>query len=243
MRYLLLILPLLVVGCGTTEQYQKADDALYHSAQVYVEGASDALDLEKEKSDNVQLADRLVKDARKTLGEPDESLNIPETLKNDKELKKHESQDSKNLRTRDEAEKKLIDEGKLWEAEHHKSVVRKIWEWAVGVFGLGGIITLCIFFPALIPVILNALGWILQGIIRCVPSVVHLFGVVGKATLDNVVKGVGNTRDYFQKTAISNPEKTFSAQQVQDILNSELSASTDGHDKAVIDSVRRQFNV
>jgi len=240
--YALCAILLLTVGCSSTTQLGDANRDLVRSTQIYVAGAGDALDREPPA---VPLARRLVQDAGRTIGEPNpgDRLDISDILKNDKPLTHQEKQDASALAVQTAAERDLIEKGKLYEAEHHTTFIKRLWAWSIGTLGLGGTIALLCFCPALIPVFLNAAGWIVSTIIQYVPSVVNLMGVVTKKTLDSVVVGIGNAKDHFAQAAISNPTKTFTAQEVQDILGKQLSDSTDAHDKLVVDSVRRQFNV
>ena len=81
-----------------------------------------------------------------------------------------------------ETEEQLVHLGGQYEAERSKSWWTRIY----AVFGLGGVVALCIAFPVLIPVLTNLLG----ALVNALPSLAGLFGVVSKRAMDAVVGGV-----------------------------------------------------
>lgn len=89
-----------------------------------------------------------------------------------------------------ETEAALIEMGRKYEAERNKSIVRRIWAWSISTLGIGGLIALCIFFPAVIPLFGNLLGFVVNRI----PKLAGALGVVSKKAFDSAVKGVGEFR-------------------------------------------------
>lgn len=129
-----------------------------------------------------------------------------------------------------EAEGKLIEMGKLYEAEKNKSIVKRIWAWTISTLGVGGVIALCIFCPAVIPIIGQLFGWLVSKI----PALAGMLGVVSKKAFDGVVKGVGNAREQLKQ---AKKEEELS------LLNTELSKSTDTDHRRLIESRRLVLNV
>jgi hypothetical protein len=90
---------------------------------------------------------------------------------------------------------------------------------------------------------MSVVGAVFGWLVKAVPSLVGMLGVVGKSTFDNVVKGVGDARLHFQDAAAKNPAKTYTAAEVQEIINRSLAVSTDKADKSVIDISRSKQGV
>lgn len=122
------------------------------------------------------------------------------------------------LRAKDDA---LIEMGKKYEAEKNKSIMKRIWHWAIGTLGIGGIVALFVFFPALavplLPIAARALGWI----VSMFPKAAGALGVVSTKAFDAVVKGVN-----------SGLEKTDAAQSAT--VKQELSKALDQSHKNLV---------
>lgn len=118
----------------------------------------------------------------------------------------------------------------------------KFWtKWSlIGLLVIGGPIAACVFFPPLAGVLVGM-----------VPKLAGVFGVIGKSTVTNIVKGVGEIRntlsveiDKAKEAAANNqPIKTFTAVQIKDMLDNEMAKSTDQKDKDIIDHLRKQVNL
>lgn len=130
------------------------------------------------------------------------------------------------LRERDAA---LMELGEKYETERKKSLWLRIKTAAIGTFGLGGLIALCIFCPAVIPILTRALAWIVSKILQLAGAL----GVVGMNAFDAVVKAVGHTRDQLKSTN----SDTLHA------LDSNLRDETDADHKALINQRRAVLNV
>lgn len=141
-------------------------------------------------------------------------------------LRAHNSQLAQALRERDAA---LMELGTKYEAEKSKTLWRRIKTAIVSTFGLGGLIALCIFCPAIIPILTRALAWLVAKI----PQLAGALGVVGKDAFDAVVKAVGHTRDHLKSTDSSTLYT----------LDANLKAETDSAHKELINHRRAALNV
>lgn len=138
-----------------------------------------------------------------------------------------------------ELETKLQAMGEKYEQEKNKSIIKRIWAWGGFTLVFGGIIALMVFFPPLIPVVTMIVG----KIIAFIPSLAHVFGVVGKKTVESVALGVGNVRNEFKKHKELNPNKTYTPSEVLDLLDTQLKISMDKDDKKIIESFRQKLNL
>jgi hypothetical protein len=72
------------------------------------------------------------------------------------------------------AERKWVEQGQEAEKAKARSAWRRLWAWSIGTLVLGGTIALCVFFPAIIPILGQLLGWI----VGMVPQLANWLGVV-----------------------------------------------------------------
>ena len=159
-------------------------------------------------------------------GDPAAAADIEDRFTEINSIRAHNKQLAQALRERDAA---LIELGVQFEAEKNKSLWRRIKASIVGTLGLGGLVALCIFCPAVVPILTRALAWI----IGKVPQLAGALGVVGKDAFDAVVKAVGHTRDQLKSTDSS----TLYA------LDNNLKAETDQSHKNLIAQRRAALNV
>ena len=141
-----------------------------------------------------------------------------------------------------QANTKLLELGRLYEQEKAKSTWKRIWAWTMSTFGIGGLVALVIFWPAVLPVF----GAIASFLISKIPALTNLLGLVGKSAFDAAVKGVGNTRKRLKLSAEESPQRTFSAEEVLNILDGELKDATevgDANFKSLIEARRKRLNV
>ena len=141
-------------------------------------------------------------------------------------IRAHNKQLAQALRERDAA---LMELGAQYEAERNKSLWRRIKTAIASTLGLGGLVALCIFCPAVIPILTRTLAWIVGKI----PQLAGALGVVGKDAFDAVVKAVGHTRDQLKSTGSDSLHA----------LDSNLRAETDASHKALINQRRATLNV
>lgn len=125
---------------------------------------------------------------------------------------------------------RLVDMGKLYEEEKNRGILKRIWRWSVSTLGLGGLIALCVFCPAVIPIVARFFGWLVSK----VPQLAGALGVVSKNTFDNVVRGVGKIREGLKEDG-----NTGTLQ----VVNTELHKATDIADRRLIDLRRLALNV
>lgn len=141
-------------------------------------------------------------------------------------IRAHNKQLAQALRERDAA---LMELGAQYEAEKNKSLWRRIKTSIIGTLGLGGLVALCIFCPAVIPILTRALAWL----VAKVPQLAGALGVVGKDAFDAVVKAAGHTRDQLKSTGSDSLHA----------LDENLRAETDSSHKALINQRRAALNV
>jgi hypothetical protein len=127
-----------------------------------------------------------------------------------------------------EAEAKLIEMGRLYEAERNRGILRRIWLGVVGSLGLGGVIALVMLCPALLPLAGRGVG----AIVAKLPSLAGYLGLVSHRAFDSVVKGVGEVRASLDKSS------AFRQQ-----LDNELLKATDEDHRRLIDARRAALNV
>ncbi|MCL5098569.1 MAG: hypothetical protein M1608_13780 [Candidatus Omnitrophica bacterium] len=244
--YLILtVLLALMAGCiHDTAKLVKAQTAATTNAVALTEesralttGVVDALALAP-TNPPTDLAYDMAKRDQQIEGVPTSRIDVPNILAGDQ--KAAESLEAR-YRTQEsliaertsleaklkDAEAKLIDLGQKYEAEHNQTVFHRIWAWAIGTLGLGGIIALCIFFPAAIPLVGKCAAWLIGKI----PTLANYLGVVGKDAFDAVVKGVGEFRAQWQTTDAGKA------------LDASLAAATDQAHKGIIDASRKTLNV
>lgn len=202
-----------MVGCvsdGNKAERQNADisrnaSGLDERLSQDVWGAADALERAPTNAP-VNLAKELLKDAQQITDPPTNRIPVQEILNGLQpaidDLKRrfdHTEQllgERAQLRqAKAETDAKLVAMGKLYEAEKRKHIVRRIWEWAIGTLGIGGIIAACVFCPALIPVFFRIAVWIGGKI----PAVASALGAVSLSAYDSVIKGVQKGRDRLKE--------------------------------------------
>lgn len=145
-----------------------------------------------------------------------------------------------NLRRKvEDLEKKLLEYGAKFEEERNKNIVKRIWAWSIGVFGIGGTIALLIFFPFLIPIFTQ----IIAQIVSWIPSLAHFFGVVSKKSVNSIVEGVGAVRNQLKTENRLESNKKYSASEILKLLDTELKIATDKSDKRIIESLRAKLSL
>lgn len=141
-------------------------------------------------------------------------------------------------------QERLLHLGALYEQQQNRNIVKRVWRWAIGTFGIGGLIALMFFFPFLIPIFGKLVAWL----VGMFPKIAGFVGVVGKKSFDSVVVGVQKVRDKVDKdkaggissvqaqAAMDSGEPIYTASQVKQLLSGALSTSTDRPDKALIET-------
>lgn len=116
----------------------------------------------------------------------------------------------------------LVEMGGKYEAEKNKSIVKRVWHWAIGTFGIAGLIALCIFCPAAIPLIVRLFGMLVSK----VPALASWVGVVSVKAYDSIIHGVQNAKEKL-KVAPGGENAT-------EILHAELDKSQDANHKRLV---------
>lgn len=176
MKYLIPLL-LLFTGCASTiSKVNNAREDALAAAQSYVHGAYTEL---HKAPPQVEAGTRLVDAAHDVLGPSTRKLDLPALeAGNTKELDKLKAHDVKVATERSAAEKKLIEEGVLYEAEHHQSMLRRIFGWSIATLGIGGTIALCVLVPGALPIVLKILAMVVGWICRALPIIFHFLGSI-----------------------------------------------------------------
>ena len=81
----------------------------------------------------------------------------------------------------------LIEKGEKVEVQQNKNIVERFCHWSLSTFGVLGVVALCAFCPAAIPIVARIAGWLVSKI----PALTGVMGVVGRKAFDAVVVGVG----------------------------------------------------
>ena len=260
-KFIPILLAVLLLGCTSwksqqeklQKRYEKFDQELLVSASSFSQAAEDSLLLvpKEHRTREVELATDFVGMANVYLPDVpfDLRINVPHLVSTNENLarkamallEKRYNEDARkykemeNVKTRlGVAEKKLQDYGEIYEKEKNSSIIKRIWAWGIGAFGLAGFIALIIFCPAIIPVLIAMVNMIISGIASIMPSVVNVFRVVGVNTFKRVVKGL---------VAAQPDDKTFTKKEVQTLIDTELEIATDEGDKAIIKNARKKVNV
>lgn len=226
--------------------------ALTEESRALTTGAKDALDLAPTNAP-VNLAKRFLARDQQIEGLPVERIDVAALLATNLQamalLERRFGAQDELLRERAElavkleaANSRLQEMGRRYEAEKNRSVVRRVWGWLTGIFGVGGLIALVILCPAVLPV----LGGLVSFVVGKVPALVNLFGVVGKSAFDRVVVGVGEVRAKLKVEAGSNPAKTYTVAEVRDLIDRELKEALEtgpNNFKPLVASRREKLNV
>lgn len=243
----LVSLALFTVSCSSVGPAAKVfNERRVEESRALTKATSDSLAAQPtdRRDKYTMLAYDMSKQNELVIGSPTNPINVGPLLStNDTEkaeavalLRERFEEQQKLIGQIRELEVKLQDMGTKYETERNRSIVRRIWTWALSVFGVGGLVALCIFCPAVLPIIGTIISWLVGKI----PSLVSWFGVVGKGAFDSVVKGVGEFRDVLKKAP---DDRRYTASEVQAMLDNHLKTETDKADKVLINSRREALNV
>ena len=216
------------------------DSNIGNESKVMVTGALDALHtLPSATNPPVTLAKTLLTHSQELTGLPDmkDRLDVQAILATNslalKDLEKRLKNQEKLIADRDELQAKLsavqgrlVEMGIKYEQERNKSIVKRIWNWGIGTFGLAGTIAFIVFCPA---VAIPLLGRLLALLVSVIPSVAGLVGVVSNKVLDTTIKGISNFKTSLENKGL--PE-------VKEMLKNELRMSQDSSHVNVIKSRR-----
>jgi len=237
---------------ANTVAIEKVEEKLVEESKALTTGALDALSFAPTNKPT-DLAKKFLQRDQQIEGMPAERIDVAGILATNKaaidalerrmELQQEWLQERVKLEVElHQANTKLLELGRLYEQEKAKSTWKRIWAWTMSTFGIGGLVALVIFCPAVLPVF----GAIASFLISKIPALTNLLGLVGKSAFDAAVKGVGNTRKRLKLSAEESPQRTFSAKEVLNILDGELKDATevgDANFKSLIEARRKRLNV
>ena len=141
------------------------------------------------------------------------------------------------------AESQLTELGRKYEEEKNRSLIRRVWHWAVGTVGLGGVIAACVLCPAVLPLLGNLLGWM----IGKVPALAGFLGLVGRKAFDGVVKGVGEVRRELKqmKGLPADQQRSYRPAELLELMDGTLKRTTEDAEnhRELIEARRDALNV
>lgn len=241
-----LLTVILLAGCtffksNLDEKKKKMDvtnAAIANESKVMVTGALDSLHFAP-TNPPVDLAKTLLTRSQELTGLPPvgDRLDIQAILATnvsairdlEKRMKNQEQliADRDKLQAKiDELEGKLIDMGAKYEQERNRSIVKRVWHWGLGTFGLAGAIAFFVFCPA---VALPLFGRLLGFVVSAIPSVAGFIGVVSNKVLDTTVQGISNFKESVEKRGMDD---------VKQMLKTELRLAQDKNHVDIIDARR-----
>jgi hypothetical protein len=258
---LVLFAALLLAGCAYKRAAQqraavaveKNAGALQEESRALTTAALDAVSLAP-TNPPTSLAKRFLQRDQEIVGMPAQRIDVEALLAEKdsawKELNARMDEQRRLLQQRGEletrlrqAESELVELGRKYEAERNRSVVRRIWGWAVGTLGLGGIIAVCVLCPAVLPLLGNLLGWLIGKI----PALAGFLGLVGRRAFDGVVKGVGEIRRELKQNKALPPEQqpSYRPAEVLDLVDNTLRGATEGeaNHRGLIEARREALKV
>ena len=232
------------VEAATTTNAAKLDE----SARQLTTGALDAVTLAPVNPPTA-LAKKFLQRDQEILGAPVQRIDVDALLISNvtamAELTKTFNDQRQLLDERSELQAKLaastaklVEMGKAYEAEHNRNILSRIWHWAMGTLGLGGLIALCVFCPAAMPII----GWAVSHAVSVFPLLANYLGVVGKKAFDSTLRAVGDVRTEL-KTLAAHPATAgvpISPAAVLTLLDNSLVAQQAGHANLI--AARRDIN-
>jgi hypothetical protein len=118
-------------------------------------------------------------------------------------------------------EAKLLEYGAKYEEQRNKSIVRRFWSWLTATFGIGGIVALCVFCPAAIPILLRVVAWL----VNKVPALASAAGVVSRRAFDQVVTGIEKAKAHYEEQG---------DKQAVEVLSTHLSKAMDSDHKSLV---------
>jgi ABC-type multidrug transport system fused ATPase/permease subunit len=126
-----------------------------------------------------------------------------------------------------------------YEEANNKQIWWKFWTWTGSTLVIGGIIAACVFFPALIPVVLAVVRMIINTFVSFIQWLVPAFS--------RTIKGISNFKTQLNAEAEANkalpPDKkiTYTPEEVSHYLGEELKKATDEKDKEVISKLKTKI--
>lgn len=224
----------------------KTRTALDEESRALTTAVVDALQLQpvERRSGETQLALDLAREDQRVEGLPLDPIKVEPLLAaadtNSAAVAEHQSAVAalatrfahidQLLKRERNAEQQLRLYGERFEQERNRRTLRLAGLWGSGSFGVAGLVLLCLFCPALIPIAGRVLSWI----VAAWPRLAGWAGVVGVHAFDAIVKAVEQT-----KTEPSDERPALSNQSVEstralDRLHLNFSREMDRQHKALV---------
>lgn len=247
---LVLVLSVLLLGSGCawlsnsvkrlTGQAEKQQEQLGEESKALTTGTVDALEMAPRDDKAVNMARELAKADQQIEGMPRKRLPVAAALADDpaalKEMERRlaaipvlQAELAETMAKLKEREGQLQELGKKYEEERATKLRTRIKRWALATLGVGGIVALVVFCPALIV----PFGHFLAFLVGRIPKLAGAVGVVAKKGFDEVVEGVGKARAAMKEA--QSKDKI--------ILDDTLAENTSAWTKSLIESRRKVLNV
>lgn len=260
---ILLIMALMLCGatCKSSRQkfsavaVEKNKEELAEQSRKATTGARDAVRLAP-TNPPTNLAGKLLDRAEQIQGLPVERLDIPGILASNKQAVAELAREMRTVvellkerpvlaATKAEADEALMVKGRLYEEQQKKNIIKRVWRWGIATFGTGGFIALCLFCPGFLLLIPRIAAWI----VKALPKLAGVIGVVGTKFSDGIVVGVQSVRDKLAddkakklsgvkaeqvSAVIASGEPVYTATQVQAMIDIALATATSREDKLLI---------
>ena len=224
---------------------------LLEESRALTTGALDLLaqGLDAETNSPPELAKRLLQRNQEIMGAPQRRIDVEALVAQDaaawdeyrlrmdrqRHLLEERARLARELR---EKEDKLIELGTKYEEERRRSILKRVWHWAIGTFGLGGLIAVCVLCPAVLPLF----GRLAAYLVARIPSLASFLGVVGKQAFDGLVSGVSEVRAAFKAQAAA--QQSVPASEALAVVNSNLAEAEAQHGHGtLVEYVRSKLGV
>ena len=237
-------------------KYVSAKNEEIEAVKPYVTGTVDALGAldNNEKTPETELAEELAKNAQSIIGAPNQEsrINVEGLLSQNQSIKEKarrllekKRQDDIKARKKledlreelDAVKSKLIEKGIEKEKEDNSNIVKRIWRWAIGTFGLLGGIAFIIFCPTIaLPILTSLLKWI----VGLIPQLMSFVGVVGSSVVSNIVEGIHRVKTQVKEAP---NDKRYTKEEVLEMLKVQLGTATDKPDKNIIEHLEEKIKL
>jgi hypothetical protein len=224
-----------------TGQAHEQKTKIEEESKALTTGTVDALEQAPRDHKAVNMARELAKADQQIEGMPLKRLPVAAALADDakalKEMEKRlaaipvlqaELNEMESALAQKEAA--LREMGIKYEQEKNTKLRTRIKRWVLGTLGIGGLIALLVFCPALIV----PFGQLLAFIVGRIPRLAAATGLVAKKAFDETVQGIGKARQALK-------EAQDPAAKIQ--LDQQLSQNTSQWTKALIEQRRKVLNV
>jgi hypothetical protein len=201
---LALTLTLAATGCThVASKRAKIHSQLEEHSRAFTTAVVDSLQLQPpEQRDNyTEFALRVAREDQRVEGLPLDPISVEPhvrrnetnafaTLNAERALSARFAETEKLIAAEKRQDDRLIAFGQTHEENQNRSRARWVKWIGSGSIVIGGLIALCVFVPAIIPILGRILGWLVSKL----PALAGAVGVVSVKAFDAVVKGVERTK-------------------------------------------------